>query len=48
MSNFRDLLELKVKATATIVLPDGEEEIAEIHWYEEPSVGKVKVKKACK
>lgn len=31
----------KVKAIATIVLPNGEEERAEVHWYEEPSIGKV-------
>ena len=38
----------KVKAIATLVLPDGDEEQAEVHWYEEPSVGKVKIKRVCK
>ena len=33
----------KVKGNATLV-QDGEEFRAEIHWYEEPSVGRVKTK----
>ena len=31
---------MKVKGIAEIVLPNGELQKAEIHWYEEPSVGK--------
>lgn len=40
----------KVKAIADIQLSDGEIEHVEIHWYEEPTVGKVKLKrkKRCK
>lgn len=34
----------KVKAHAEIQLPNGEIINAEIHWYEEPSVGKVQIK----
>ena len=34
----------KIKAIGTIVRENGEIEEAEIHWYEEPSVGKVKIK----
>lgn len=33
----------KVKARATLEI-DGETELSEIHWYEEPSVGKVEIK----
>ncbi len=35
---------VKVKAFGTIVKPNGEIEEIEIHWYEEPTVGKVKLK----
>lgn len=35
---------VKVKAFGTIVKPNGETEEIEIHWYEEPTVGKVKLK----
>lgn len=35
---------IKVKAFGTIEKPNGEIEEIEIHWYEEPTVGKVKVK----
>ena len=35
---------VKVKATAKIQLSNGEIINAEVHWYEEPSVGKVKIK----
>ena len=31
---------MKVKGIAEIVLPNGEIQKAEIHWYEEPFVGK--------
>lgn len=34
----------KVKAVATVALPNGEIERVEVHWYEEPSVGKVRFK----
>lgn len=34
----------KVKAIGTIVYENGKEEKVELHWYEEPSVGKVKIK----
>ena len=34
----------KVKAVATIALPNGDIERVEVHWYEEPSVGKVRFK----
>jgi len=33
----------KVKARATLEI-DGATELSEIHWYEEPSVGKVEIK----
>lgn len=36
---------MKVKAIAEIRLPDGEIQKAEIHWYEEPTVGKVMIKR---
>ena len=41
---------VKVKAIGEIELPNGEIQKAEIHWYEEPTVGKVKMKrkKVCK
>ena len=35
---------IKVKAIGTIVRDNGEVEEREIHWYEEPTVGKVKLK----
>ena len=35
---------IKVKAFGTIVKPNGEIEEIEIHWYEEPTAGKVKLK----
>ena len=35
---------VKVKAIAEIQLPNGEIIKAEVHWYEEPSVGKVEIK----
>lgn len=35
---------IKVKAFGTIVKANGEIEEREIHWYEEPTVGKVKLK----
>ena len=34
----------KVKAIGSIVCSNGEVEEREIHWYEEPTVGKVKLK----
>lgn len=34
----------KIKAFGTIVKSNGEIEEREIHWYEEPTVGKVKLK----
>lgn len=34
----------KIKAFGTIVHDDGKTEEIEIHWYEEPTVGKVKLK----
>lgn len=34
----------KVKAFGTIVHKDGKTEEIEVHWYEEPSVGRVKLK----
>ena len=36
---------VKVKAVGEIQLPNGEIQKAQIHWYEEPSIGKVKVKR---
>ena len=35
---------VKVKAFGTIEKPNGEVEEIEIHWYQEPTVGKVKLK----
>lgn len=35
---------VKVKATAEIVTDDGDSMVAELHWYEEPTVGKVEFK----
>lgn len=35
----------KVKAFAEIEYPDGETEKVEVHWYEEPSIGKVEFKR---
>jgi hypothetical protein len=35
---------IKVKAFGTIIKTNGEIEEIEIHWYEEPTVGKVKLK----
>lgn len=34
----------KIKAFGTIVTEDGEIEEAEIHWYEEPTIGKIGLK----
>ena len=35
---------IKVKAFGTIVKKNGETEDVEVHWYEEPTAGKVKLK----
>jgi hypothetical protein len=34
----------KMKGYGTIVYDDGDEEIEELHWYYEPSVGMIEVK----
>lgn len=34
----------KMKGIATIKLSDGQQMLAEIHWYEAHSIGKVKLK----
>lgn len=36
---------MKVKAIAEIKLSNGDIQKTEIHWYEEPTVGKVKIKR---
>lgn len=35
---------MKVKATATVVLPDGEITTMEVHWYEHATIGKKEFK----
>ena len=36
---------MKFKAIAEIRLPNGEIQKAEVHWYEEPTIGKVMIKR---
>ena len=36
---------MKVKGITEIEMPDGRIQTAELHWYEEPSVGRVEVKR---